>query len=105
MTFEFSKEISHSNTFSHEHGFEVGVSVTAKAKIPFVAESEVEVSASTSHNWGYGEENSESTSFTTSSPVSVPGGKVYEGVATIKSTKMTIPYTGLVYFEGTPVTK
>ena len=35
----------------------------------------------------------------------MPAGKIYEGEATVKSTQMTIPYTGKVYFKGTTVTK
>ena len=63
------------------------------------------VSAETSHNWSYGKENSETSSFTGNTPVNVPAGKVYEGVATVKSTQMNIPYTGIVYFKDTTVTK
>ena len=65
----------------------------------------VEVSAETSHNWEFGKENSESTSFSSNTPVKVPPGKVYQGVATCKSTQMNIPYEGTVHFKGTSVTK
>ena len=54
MTFEFSKAISHSNTFTHEHGFTVGLAVEVKANIPFIGSSKVTVSGETSHNWSYG---------------------------------------------------
>ena len=69
ISFEFSKEISHTNTFSHEHGFKVGVSTTVEAKIPFVGKIEVSVSAETSHNWSYGKENSVASGFSGSTPV------------------------------------
>ena len=76
-----------------------------EASIPFVGGVEATVSAETSHNWGYGEENSKTSTFTASSPINVPPGKVYQGTATIKQTLMNIPYTGTVHFEGTTVTK
>lgn len=105
IAFSFTQSITHSNTFSHSHGFEVGVSVTVEAGLPFVAKSEVEVSASTSHNWEYGSENSETSEFSAESPVTVPPGKVYKATATVKQTRMTIPYEGYVHFAGSPVTK
>jgi len=39
------------------------------------------------------------------SPVVVPAGKVYKATATIKQTRMDIPYTGIVHYEGTTQTK
>ena len=54
MSFAFSKTLAHSNTFTHSHGFSVGVTVSTEAKIPFVGSVGVEVSAETSHNWEYG---------------------------------------------------
>lgn len=83
----------------------MGVSVSVEAKIPFIGSSSVTVSAETSHNWQYGKENTETTVFTGSTPVKVPAGKVYKGIATAKSTQMNIPYEGTVHFKDTTVTK
>lgn len=35
----------------------------------------------------------------------VPSGKIYKGVAAVKHTILTIPYTGTVVFKGTAITK
>ena len=60
----------------------MGVEVAVKAKIPFTGiKKELTISAETSHNWAYGSENSVTNKFKGSTPVSVPAGKVYEGVA------------------------
>lgn len=105
MSFEFSRTLSHTNTFSHEHGFSVGVTVGVTAKIPFVGSTSIEVSAETSHNWSYGTENSKETTFSVSTPLTVPAGRVYEATATVKQTRMTIPYIGYVHFAETTLTK
>ena len=81
MSFEFSKTVSHTNTFEHEHGFTVGVEVSVAAKIPFVGKSEVTVSGETSHNWKYGTENTEESTFSASTPLVVPAGHVYQAIA------------------------
>lgn len=105
VSFSFTKSITHANTFTHSTGFEVGLTVGVEANIPFVGSTDIEVSTSTSQNWEYGSENSETSEFTAESPLTVPPGKVYKATATVKQTKMTIPYIGYVHFEGTTLTK
>lgn len=95
--------MARANSFSHEHGFSVGVDVEVKAQIPFVGESGVTVSSETSHNWAYGSQNTIETTFTVDTPVVVPPGKVYKATATVKNTQMNIPYIGRVHFQDTPV--
>ena len=58
--------------------------MSVEAKIPFIAKSEVTVSGETSHNWKYGSENTEESTFTASTPLVVPAGKVYQAIAQLK---------------------
>lgn len=81
MTFDFSRTVSQTNTFEHQFGFSVGVEVSVEAKIPFVGEAGVTVSAETSQSWTYGSENTEETTFSTSTPLVVPSKRVYQATA------------------------
>ena len=105
MSFEFTKSVSTTSTFTQTTGVTVGVSVSAKVDIPFVGDSEVEVSTEVSQDWEYGSENQVAFTFEADSPLVVPAGAVYEAIATCKQTQMDIPYTGIVYYVGTSVTK
>lgn len=51
MTFSYSKELSSTRTFSHEHGFTIGVEVEIKAGVPSASERSIKVSASTTNTW------------------------------------------------------
>jgi hypothetical protein len=86
IAFSFEKTISKGNTYSHEHGFKVGGKVSIKTGVPFFAEADVEVSTEQANNWSMGEDNTEAVRFMAESPIVVPPGKVYQGVATVKQT-------------------
>jgi hypothetical protein len=105
MTFSYSKTIESTSTFEQTTGIKVGVDVSVSVKVPFVESTDVTVSTEVSHDWTYGGDNSVSYTFEADSPLTVPAGKTYQAEALCKQSQMTIPYTGVVYYVDTSVTK
>ena len=98
--FTIAKEITNKSSFSHEHGFEIGVGVETKFKagIPLLAENEtaVKLETSTTHTWNFGKENSTTQSYTNESDVEVPPFKKIKIVAQITRANLNVPYTAKI---------
>jgi len=124
MSFTFSKTITTTRSWSHTSGYtfgrEVGTSIMTGASVEVGTEyMGVSVSASVtveetksltkSESWSsedsYGGENSEEETWSATSNVVVPAGKIYRCEATIKRAEVTIPYTGTVSFDKAISTK
>ncbi|XP_063315846.1 tachylectin-2-like [Pelobates fuscus] len=111
-TFSFSKTITETSTFTHEHGFsiDIGAEISFKTGVPFIAEGGVKISVnmSTTHTWTFTETNTTQTSFSSSSDVEVPGGKSIRMVASVTKGQMDVPYRAKIrtmfgyetYIEG-----
>ncbi len=94
--FSFTKEVTNSSSFSHEHGFEIAAELkySVKAGVPALAETETSVSlnTSTSHNWSFGEENSTTQAYTHKSAVKVPPGGNIQRIASVTKGNLDVPY-------------
>lgn len=118
MSFTFSKTLTTTKSWSHTSGYsfgrEVGTSITKGASVEVGTEfMGVSVSATVSmeetksvtksESWSsedsYGGETSEEESWSATSNVVVPAGKIYRCEATVKRAEVIIPYTGTVSFD------
>ena len=99
-TFIFEKEITNKSTFSHEHGFQLGVGVEIKFKagIPLLAENgtTVKLEASTTHNWNFGRENSITERYSNASEVKLPPFKKIKIFAQITKANLNVPYAAKI---------
>lgn len=99
-TFSFTKEVSNTSTFSHEHGFQIQVGVETKftVGIPFLAENEttVKFDASTTNTWNFGEENTTTQSYTRASNVEVPALGRIQRVASVTKGNLDVPYRAMI---------
>jgi Clostridium epsilon toxin ETX/Bacillus mosquitocidal toxin MTX2 len=97
--FSYTKVITNTSTFSHEHGFEVATGMQAefKAGIPVAKTTwTVGIDITTSHNWSLGEENSASVTYERKSTVTVPPGKKIKCTASITRCTLDVPYSAKI---------
>lgn len=98
--FTFNKTMVAESSFSHEHGFTIGVDteVTFQTGVPFIAEGSVKVgiSASTTHKWTFTEVNRTETQYSMSQTFQVAPGKAVRQKAVVQRAELTIPYVANV---------
>ncbi|KAM8940484.1 uncharacterized protein RCH25_000529 isoform 1-T1 [Pelodytes ibericus] len=94
--FTFSKTLTETSTFTHEHGFTVamGMELTFKTGVPVIAEgvAKISIDMSTTHTWSFSKTNETQTTFSSSSDVEVPAGKGIRMVASVSKGEMDVPY-------------
>lgn len=99
-TFRFTKKISNTSKFSHEHeiAVTVGVETTFNAGIPGLAKNEttVRVDASTRHTWNFGKEATTEQSYEYESTVRVPPHARIEKIASVTRAQLDVPYRAKV---------
>lgn len=95
-SFNVAKDVRNTSTFSHEHGFTVGIGVDTmfKAGIPFLAENKttVKINTSTTNTWKFGEENTTVQTYSHRSDVEVPPHKRVQLIAQVTKGKLDVPY-------------
>ena len=94
-SFQISKEIKESHTFTHEHGFTFGVSATYESSLPFFS-AETTVSFSTSHKFSFTEENTMTSSYSTTSTINIPPGTAVMKKAVITRVQLDVPWTAKI---------
>ena len=84
LSFDYFRTVTHANIFEHQSGYSVTPLVQVEAKIPFIGSTGlVTISGESSKDWVYGGDNIESSTFTSSCPMTVPYNLKYMAYATL----------------------
>ena len=94
-TFDVSKTITKTNSFTHGHQFTFGVDTQVSVQLPYVSVSGT-ISSSTTRQVSFMRENSETVTYTHSSSVTVPPGHAILKKAIITRASLNVPWTGRV---------
>ncbi len=99
-TFEVSKDITTTNSFTHEHSFSFGASTTISAEVPFFGGG-VETTLSTTYSGSVSlsETNSVTVSYSSTSNVDVPPGKAIVKTAVLTRVNLDVPWTAKIVSE------
>jgi hypothetical protein len=89
---EINKTTEQQSTFESEFGMEIGVSATFSTGVPLVAEAEVEISTKVHTNLKWGITSTESQTWKTSVPLTVPPGETYKVTATVNENVLKVPF-------------
>merc|ERR1712032_237499 len=81
-----------SSSFTYDMGLKFTESVTAEAGIPLVEQGEVTVSSEQSFEWHWNTENSQTTDFKQTTPVSIPPGKKVQMIAQVQVSNLDVGY-------------
>lgn len=94
-SFDVSKAVTRTNSFTHGHQFTIGVDTQVSVKLPFVSAG-VTISSSSTREVSFTQVNSETITYKHHSSVTVPPGHAILKKAIITRAKLNVPWTGRV---------
>ena len=94
--FEVSMEVAELSSFTHTHSLTIGADTTISARLPFFGGSDITLSTSFMTEVSLTTETTRTTSYSTSSAVSVPAGEGIVKEALVQRANLDVPWTARV---------
>ncbi|KAM8939607.1 uncharacterized protein RCH25_053302 [Pelodytes ibericus] len=99
-TFKFSKTLTQSSLFSHDHGFSMalGANLHFEAGVPHKADGEgsIFIDIYKTQVWHFSEKNKTQIEFSSTDAVEVPAGQGIRMMASVSKVEMEIPYRATI---------
>ena len=94
--FEVSMEVAQVSSFTHAHSLTIGADTTISARLPFFGGTDITISTHFSTEVSLTTETMKTTSYSTSSEVSVPAGKGIVKEALVQRANLDVPWTARI---------
>lgn len=86
-------EESTSTTFTHSHGFSIGVETTISAGVPLIVEGKITFKGETQNEWSWGTENIKTTSVSVTFELNAPPHSTTTMVGWVTRSQLDVPFT------------